>query len=69
MNHSKKLRCKPGKTNTTAIVIMIAKNSARANSVVHENGPEFLGNVSSEPIALRTDLRTDSVMFLGKFET
>ena len=48
---------------------MITKDSAGANGVVHEDGPELLENISSEHIALLTHIHTDSVMFLGKFET
>ena len=34
----------PSKTNTTAIVLTVSKDSAGADSVVHEDSAKFLDN-------------------------
>jgi hypothetical protein len=60
----------PSEANTPTVVLAVTKNSAGANSVIHEDSTKFLlqrqyvlraENVERGP--------TDSVMFFGRFET
>jgi hypothetical protein len=62
--------CQPRKTDPPAVIMMITKDSARTNSVIHKDSTKFLTLISAkEFLTLSMWERTDSVMILGKFET
>jgi hypothetical protein len=59
----------PCKTDTPASMSLgIAKDSAGADSVVHEDGTEFLEAALVSVRGEASREQTDSVMFLGRFE-
>jgi hypothetical protein len=63
--------CPPSEANTSAVVLAITEDSARLNSVVHKDSTKLLLRASVVAKELRDDMlaHTDSVIFLGRFET